>query len=108
MANIKQKTLHLILKKKWFDLIKSGEKKEEYRDIKRLYFARLVEKHIGTEQYCFKEFDTVTFQLGYAKDAQRVIVKWEGCGVGTGLIEWGAEPGTKYFVIKLGEVVTNG
>jgi hypothetical protein len=28
-----KKTLHLNLKRKWFDMIKSGEKKEEYRDI---------------------------------------------------------------------------
>jgi len=26
--------LHLTLKKNWFDLILSGEKKEEYREIK--------------------------------------------------------------------------
>ena len=28
------KYLHLTLKKNWFDLILSGEKKEEYREIK--------------------------------------------------------------------------
>lgn len=28
------KTLHLVLKKRWFDMILSGEKKEEYREIK--------------------------------------------------------------------------
>ena len=28
------KTLTLSLKKQWFDMIKSGEKKEEYREIK--------------------------------------------------------------------------
>ena len=27
-------TLHLTLKKQWFDMILSGEKTEEYRDIK--------------------------------------------------------------------------
>ena len=26
------KTLHLVLKRKWWDMIASGEKKEEYRD----------------------------------------------------------------------------
>ena len=35
------KTLTLSLKKKWFDMIMSGEKKEEYRDIKPHYIARL-------------------------------------------------------------------
>ena len=27
------KTLHLVLKRKWWDMIASGEKKEEYRDV---------------------------------------------------------------------------
>ena len=27
------KTLHLNLKKQWFDMILSGEKKEEYREL---------------------------------------------------------------------------
>ena len=30
-------TLTLSLKKKWFDLIRLGEKKEEYREIKSRY-----------------------------------------------------------------------
>lgn len=33
--------LVLPIKKKWFDMIKSGEKKEEYREIKKYYFNRL-------------------------------------------------------------------
>ena len=27
------KTLHLVLKSKWYDMIASGEKKEEYREL---------------------------------------------------------------------------
>lgn len=30
----------LPIKKKWFDMILSGEKKEEYREIKDYYFSR--------------------------------------------------------------------
>lgn len=32
--------LTLPIKKKWFDMIKSGEKKEEYREIKPYYDSR--------------------------------------------------------------------
>lgn len=32
--------LILTIKKKWFDMIKSGEKKEEYREINRYYDSR--------------------------------------------------------------------
>lgn len=30
------KTLHLVLKSKWYDMIDRGKKKEEYREIKRI------------------------------------------------------------------------
>lgn len=36
------KTLHITLKKKWFDMILSGEKKEEYREIKEYWINRLI------------------------------------------------------------------
>lgn len=36
------KTLHLTLKKKWFDMIASGEKKEEYRELKPYWVRRLI------------------------------------------------------------------
>lgn len=35
------KVLHLTLKKKWFDMIASGEKTEEYRDISEFWIKRL-------------------------------------------------------------------
>jgi len=34
--------LVLPIKKRWFDMILSGEKKEEYRDIKPYYRSRLI------------------------------------------------------------------
>lgn len=37
------KILHLTLKKKWFDMIASGEKKEEYREVKDYWVLRLLE-----------------------------------------------------------------
>lgn len=35
--------LKLVLKKEWFDMILSGEKKEEYRDISEFYIPRIIE-----------------------------------------------------------------
>ncbi len=37
------KTLHLNLKRKWFNMIFSGDKKEEYREIKDFWIQRLFE-----------------------------------------------------------------
>ena len=43
--NIKaDKILHLTLKKKWFDMILSGEKTDEYREIKPYWTKRLIPK----------------------------------------------------------------
>ncbi len=53
------KILHLTLKKKWFDLIASGEKKQEYRENKPYWQSRLHGK----------TFDEVHFRNGYSKDA---------------------------------------
>ncbi len=36
------KTLILPLKKKWFDMIKAGIKKEEYREIKPYYIRKFI------------------------------------------------------------------
>ena len=37
-------TLHLVLKSKWYDMIASGEKKEEYRAITPYWANRIWEK----------------------------------------------------------------
>lgn len=36
------KVLHITLKKQWFDMIASGEKKEEYREIESYWLSRLI------------------------------------------------------------------
>ena len=58
MNNIK--ILHLTLKKKWFDLIASGEKTTEYRENK-LYW----QKRLFLDNGKSKKFDIVCFKNGY-------------------------------------------
>ena len=58
------KNLSLVLKGKWFDMIYSGEKPEEYREMKHYWIMRLTEDLHPK----FKEFDTVTFYHGYKKN----------------------------------------
>ena len=88
-------TLHLTLKKKWFDMILSGEKTEEYRDIKSYYNLRLIGK----------EYDTVIFRNGYARDAPSLTIELKTIRFGTGKPEWGAEEGKNYFVLYLGKII---
>lgn len=108
------KVLHLTLKKKWFDMIASGEKKEEYRELKP-YWAKRLANGIGTYltnflpkgfgyQVNWKEFDVVQFRHGYAKDAPVMVVEFKGIEIRRGKRKWG---GTKEsFVIKLGEILS--
>jgi hypothetical protein len=97
-------TLHLILKRQWFEIIYSGEKKEEYRKIIDHWAIRFTGYSLVHGKKPFKHFDTVTFQHGYAKDAPRVIVECKGIEIGTGKSEWGATG--ESFIIKLGKIIS--
>jgi len=120
--------LRLTLKRKWFLMILSGEKKSEYRELKGYWFRRLVFKskavldYVGvrdgrneedikrlcqdsfwSKTFGFIPFDAVQFTNGYAKNSPSFLIECKGIEIGTGNHEWGAEEGVEYFVIKLGE-----
>lgn len=111
------KVLNLTLKKEWFDLIKSGEKIEEYRELKDYWFDRLTVEGLdniltsafvfGFEIYQprFKTFDVVKFTNGYGKNAPNFMVELDGIEIKKGNEKWGAEKGVRYFVIKLGKII---
>lgn len=94
------KTLHLTLKKKWFDMIASGEKKEEYREDKAYWRRRLLHRGIVADGKLFHE---VQFRNGYRADSPKMRFNVKAIEPGEGRPEWGAVPGEWYFVIKLGE-----
>lgn len=89
------KILHLTLKKKWFDMIASGEKKEEYRDIKDYWKIRLIGK----------SYDAILFSNGYRSDRPQVLIEYGGVCSGLGIIEWGAPPEKEVYILKLGEIL---
>lgn len=120
------KTLTLPLKKKWFDMIKAGVKKEEYREMSLYWKSRFIPdyndydlehliahnslhndcyKRVTEElehQHFLKHFDRLVFTLGYPKAGdteRRLTFKNPKIRIGTGKPEWGAEPGKVYFVI---------
>lgn len=99
------KTLHLTLKKEWFDMVLSGEKKEEYRELKSFWKRRLeyfmVEDDIP--QDCFREFDLVHFTHGYGSLRPQIIIECKDISIGRGKYEWGGL-GTTY-IIKLGAIL---
>ena len=86
--------LTLPIKKKWFDMILSGEKKEEYREITKYYTSRLLGFYADkTEHY-------VLFRNGYRSDSPTIKCKVR-VKVGTGKPEWGAEPDKEYYVLEI-------
>jgi len=87
--------LHLTINKKWFDMILSGKKTEEYREIKPYYNLRLIGK----------EYDTVVFRNGYASNAPQFTIELKSITPSTGRPEWGAEEGKTYFVLYLGKII---
>ena len=102
------KILKLTLKKKWFDMILSGEKKEEYREIKRYWIQRFCDefKFEIFDPECFKHFDLIEFSNGYGHKVPKFTIKCEGFKISKGNTLWGAEPNMYYFVVKLGHIVS--
>jgi hypothetical protein len=92
-----KKILYLTLKKQWFDLIKSGIKKEEYREIKQYWIKRL-SNTMDLRYICFIN--------GYGKNAPRIFVEFNGLRIGIGIKEWGA-PDENVFIIELGLIVSD-
>lgn len=99
------KMLHLTIKKKWFDMIKSGDKTEEYRDIKLYWIKRLKCSEMeDTGAIKFDNYFThVTFYNGCApsKKFPHFTMLIDHIDMGIGKEEWGAEPERRYFVIKV-------
>lgn len=101
--------LTLPIKKKWFDMILSGEKKEEYREIKPYWTKRFLKSDMkfneDTVINLMKEgkwsiYKTVIFQNGNKKDSSKIKCMVE-IKIGKGFWIWGAEPGKLYYVLKI-------
>lgn len=95
--------LILPIKKKWFDMILSGEKKEEYREIKPYYTARFKKMWENSGYWNNYDLYTVIFRNGYSNNSPMFVAE-VSLGLGTGLPEWGAEPGKKYYVLRIHNV----
>lgn len=113
------KILHLTLKKKWFDMIASGDKKEEYREVKPYWVKRLTNPQchkVGTlelirllhKKESFRsDFKAVQFKNGYSKDAPTVLVELKEIHYGyPAMIEWIEEGYSNwYFCLVLGDIL---
>lgn len=96
--------LILPIKKKWFDMIASGEKTEEYREIKPYYRSRLRNEGF-LDQYGLPTLcqGRILFRNGYAGNSPSLEALCS-LDIKTGRPEWGAEPGVEYYVLKILEI----
>lgn len=121
---MKKNILVLPIKKKWFDMILSGEKKEEYREIKPYYEVRL-QNYFGAiiiettgiseteyellqgsevpEEIRKDPVQEIMFRNGYSKNSPYFVAKCR-LRIGTGNPEWGAEEGKQYFILDVCEL----
>lgn len=111
------KALTLTIAEPWFSMIRDGKKKEEYREIKPHYIARLFdrremldgmglcsaaafeEKQWPKPMMFVKHFDLLVLRNGYRADSPKITLKNPKIRIDMGKPEWGAEPGKQYFVI---------
>lgn len=94
--------LTLPIKKKWFDMIKSGEKKEEYREIKPYYDSRFA-KYTGysiNAAYYVPINEPIIFRNGYSKNSPSIKCRCE-IAYDYGKEKWGAKPNEIYYVLKI-------
>ena len=91
------RVLHLTLKKKWFDMIASGEKKEEYRELKPYWHKRLMGR----------TYDVIKFRNGYSRNAPEITVGLKEIVSGFGITEWGAPEQQSVYILKLGKVINS-
>lgn len=112
--------LTLPIKEKWFNMILSGEKKEEYREIKPYYTSRFmnvcgIKRRSNTTEMLFRGLLTiyttyqreVMFRNGYSKSSQSFTAR-VSISIGTGREEWGAEPGKEYYILTIHEILREG
>ena len=94
--------LILPIKKKWYEMILSGEKKEEYREIKPYYTTRFGRLWQGS-LIGFDAKRKVMFRNGYSKQSPSFIAMVT-IDIGTGKPEWGAEKGKSYYILKICDI----
>lgn len=125
VVRMKKKVLTLTISKQWFDMIADDKKKEEYREIKPYWVARLfhnnsnivdvrhlalalagrtdlLKKYIDAQRIVLKQYTHVLFINGYRKDSSRIEKEIKSITIGKpkkGLCpdKW---LGTEFFIIK--------
>lgn len=104
------KTLDLVLKAKWYNMIESGVKTEEYREVKAYWIKRLTKqlKSLSCDTNLSvresKKFDAVKFHYGYT--SKTMTFECLSISIDKGNPKWGAPENDYVFIIKLGKRIS--
>ena len=122
MENSELKILDLVLKYEPYDLIESGVKKAEYREIKPYWCKRItglarccaysLPSNVEGERICQMsgvkctsgnniKYNAIRFRRGYTKQSMTFML--DSMQVGYGKTEWLAPDGKLVFILNLGE-----
>jgi hypothetical protein len=115
--------LTLPIQKKWYDMILSGEKKEEYREIKEYYETRfqnlfgavtiypssifsdrseyeLLQGEAVPEEIKKEGIQEIIFRNGYSKNSKEIKARCR-LRIGKGRPQWGASPDKQYYILEI-------
>lgn len=104
------KILRLPIKRKWFDMILAGEKKEEYREIKAHWISRFIKNH---ERFSdgfkgvtieWNDFDYIELVNGYSPASPTLLVELSGITIGRPRPEWCDNWNQPVFILSIGKI----
>lgn len=100
------RVLHLTLTKEWFDLIRSGGKKIEYRMVKKYWIDRLCNNGNYIDP---KDFDIIHFVNGYGNLRPWFEIEYKSMFITRHDAEGHVDlKGEKHFAIRLGNKLAEG
>lgn len=95
------KVLKMTIKREYFNMIRSGVKREEYREIKKYWRDRLFDKNGYPINY-----DRIEITNGYNTNDPTIVVQFLGAKEGVSKPEWsGGMFSGKCYVISLGKIL---
>ncbi|MCH5248366.1 MAG: ASCH domain-containing protein [Lachnospiraceae bacterium] len=84
--------LILPIKKKWFDMLLSGDKLEDYREIKRYWGTRIIKR--------------LSFPLEEIVSVKELLARTlRSLSIGTGKSEWGEALKTEYYRFRIKSIL---
>ncbi len=98
--------LNLTIERRWFDMIASGEKREEYRSVDNKQVERACRL---VSNGWPREDAAMVLRNGYRMDSHAVVVRVVGLGIRRDAVhpEWG-EPDYPHYAISFDKVVFRG